>query len=185
VGKWGLAVAGTVFGASLYRETSFRISAGTQWIRGVGGGIRVRVNSLSIAGYGSCTGITIDAGMRVSCSDAIAIACSITNLTASTLGNTGETLPQSVQGGIWYTPGAGISIGLGLEKDALWDLGFRCAAEVAVIGSFAVRAGVSSTPETLSAGCAVGLGSVSFTYGFGYHWMLGSTHEIGIVYTPG
>ena len=185
VGQWGLAVVGTVFGGSLYKESSMRISAGTQWFRGVGGGIRIRLNSLSIGGYGSCTGVTIDAGMRISCSDAIAIAGTITNITATTLGNTGEPLPQMVEGGIWYTAGTGISIGLGLEKEVLFDLGFRCAAEITVVRSFVLRAGWSDTPGTLTAGCSVGLGRFVFTYGFGYHWVLGSTHEIGIVFNPG
>jgi hypothetical protein len=143
------------------------------------------MNSIAIHGYGSSTDFTIDAGVQIICSDVFAIGGAVSNVTGETLGQTREAIPQMLSGGVWYTPLVGLSVGISVEKESLYEPSVRCCTEFTPVESIVLRFGMCDVPASVSGGCAVHVLAFTFEYAFGYHWVLGSTHEVGLSFTIG
>jgi hypothetical protein len=180
VAGFGLAVSATWFGWDAYKETSFRFAVAKVVASGIGLGLRCQLNRLAITGYGSCTEVTLDLGIRVECSRTLAIGGILTNVGASDLHSSGESLPQELSGGIWYAPIPELHIAFEAGKELLSAPEIRCGVEGDILTQFTLRAGIIDTPSTVSGGCAIRLGDISADYAFTYHWVLGATHEMGI-----
>ncbi len=176
----GLAISATWFGWDLYKETIFRFAVGKEVSSGLGLGVRCQMNRVAISGYGSCTIVTLDLGIRIECSHSLAIGGQLTNVCSSVLHSSGEGLPQELSGGIWYAPIPELRIALEAGKELLSSPEIRCAVEVDIHKHVTLRAGIIDTPSVVSGGCAFHLGDFTAEYAFAYHWVLGATHEIGL-----
>jgi hypothetical protein len=180
VAGFGLALSATWFGWDAYKETSIRIAVAEEAVSGIGLGLRCRIDRLAIRGYGSCTEVTLDLGLRVECSRTLAIGGILTNVGASELQSTGESLPQELSGGIWYAPIPELHIVFEAGKELLSAPEIRCGVEADILEQLTLRAGIVDTPSIVSGGCAIRLGEITADYAFTYHWVLGATHEMGI-----
>lgn len=176
----GIALSCGWFGSDQYRESNMALGIGGTVYSGLGMGIRMHMNRLSIGGYGSSTVFTIDVGIVLECSENLAIGGTATNVAAATLGRAGESLPQALDAGIWYSPIPAVHLALSTGKEMLFAPEFRCGIEIDAADCLSLRAGFTDTPSTVSAGCAFRLPDFSAEYGFAHHWVLGATHEIGI-----
>jgi hypothetical protein len=180
---FGFAFAGTSFGFDLYRETQFTIAAGHDVMWGVSAGMRLRLNILSIAHYGSSAVFTCDVGVRLVCSDNICFVGEFTNLTAAALRANGEQLPQQLRCGILYTPAKSVRLLCSAGKDNIFPLETRFGVEYDIAEPFTLRLGVVDNPSIVTAGCAIRVSGISFDYACAYHWILGPTHELGVSLT--
>lgn len=180
VAGFGLAVSATWFGWDLYKETTIRFAVGKEVSSGLGIGLRSQMNRVAISGYGSRTIFTFDLGIRIECSQSLAIGGEVTNVTSSAMQPSGEVLPQELSGGIWYAPLPELHIALEAGKELLSAPEIRCAVEVDILKHLTLRAGIIDTPSIVSGGCAFHLGDFTADYAFAYHWVLGATHEIGL-----
>lgn len=180
VAGFGVAISSSWFGWDLYRETSLRFAVAKELTAGIGVGLRLHMNRLAISAYGSCTSFTLDLGVRIECSRNLAIGGVLTNVTASALQGTGETLPQGLSGGIWYAPIPDLRVALEAGKELLCAPEIRCGVEADILTQMTLRAGIIDTPSIVSCGCAFRLGDIAADYAFAYHWVLGATHEIGL-----
>ena len=176
----GLAISATWFGWDLYKETSIRFAVGKEVSSGLGLGLRCQMNRLAISGYGSCTTFTLDLGIRIECSHSLAIGGILTNVTASALQVSTETLPQDLSGGIWYAPIPELHITLEAGKELLSAPEIRVGVEVDILKQLTLRAGIIDNPSVVTGGCAFRAADVTVDYAFAYHWVLGATHEIGL-----
>jgi len=176
----GLAISATGFGWDLYKETSVRLAVAREVSPGLGLGARCLVQRLAITGYGSCTTCSLDLGLRIECSRSLAIGGVLTNVTSTTLHASGELLPQELSGGIWYTPIPELHIAFEAGKEVLSSPEIRCGVEAEILTQLTLRAGIIDAPSIVSGGCAFRLGDITADYAFAYHWVLGTTHEIGL-----
>jgi hypothetical protein len=176
----GFACAISRLGGRPYSETTLALSFGQELMPGFSVGLSGKMNGLSITGYGSCWDFTVDVGVRVECTKELTVSGLLTNATGTTLGASGEELPQELTGGIAYTPVAGVSCMVTASKELLMPLELRCGIEVDIMEPLNLRAGIVDNPSTVTGGCSIRIGDVSVDYACAYHWLLGMTHEIGI-----
>jgi hypothetical protein len=177
----GFALSGSWFGSKQYRENSIAVGVGKTVYTGLGIGMQVHMNRLSIQGYGSTAVLTLDLGIVVECSEVLTVGGIATNITAASLGEAGEALPQALDVGVWYSPIAEVHLGIAVGKEMLFSPELRCGVEVDAAECLTFRAGFTEAPSVVSAGCAFRFAEFSVEYGFAHHWVLGATHEIGIV----
>jgi hypothetical protein len=180
VGSVGVGVQGTWFGGELYRETVLGAAIGEELLPGVGIGLRVRLNGLSISGYGSCSVISVDAGIRAGILSNLTLACFLTNLTSARTGQSGEILPQELSGGLTYAPIPELEFLLAAGKELLSPLELRIGVEAGILEPIMLRIGWVDEPSLVTAGCGIRVGAVTLDYAYVHHWVLGASHEIGV-----
>jgi hypothetical protein len=176
----GLALAASRLGGDLYTETTVVLSIGREVLPGFSLGIAGKLNRLAISGFGSCSDFTVDFGIRVECSKDLTIGGTLTNVSATRLGDSEEELPQELMGGVAYMPISGMIFAFTAVKEMLTPLELRCGIEAELIDQLSLRAGIVDYPSSLTGGCGIRMGDVSVDYAFAYHWALGMTHEIGL-----
>ncbi len=176
----GLALTATRFGYDLYNETVIGLAAGRSVVSGLEFGCRFQLNRLAIDGYGACSAVTMDLGIRIICSSSLSIGGAYANVTGSTLGTSGEMIPQELTGGVWYSPVPDLRIAVSAGKEILSAPELRCGVEADIVEWMTLRAGIIDNPSVVSGGCAFRMGDVAVEYGLAYHWILGATHAIGL-----
>lgn len=176
-----MAVSVSTLGLRSYRETSVALAAafpgGGSWAAGV----RLRLEMLSIQGYGQVTVPALDVGASCEIAPGCELAILLTNATGARLGSAGESLPLALAMGCAWTPGeAGVTVYARWSKEILspleWDLG----AEYAVVPELTVRMGCSSEPDLLCGGVGIHLAPVVVEYGLTHHRQLGPTQYMSV-----
>lgn len=173
-------VAGTVsrFGFDLYRETHATLGFGTAIDWGVSGGLSVNLFSFSIERYGATRRVTLDAGLLAEASPGILLGFAMKNVTGTTIGASGERLPQILSFGSLFSPASGCSLIIELEKHTRHPFILKAGLEQWLFDVFALRAGVSDNPNRISAGFAARVAGVEFGYAGYSHNQLGWTHIV-------
>jgi hypothetical protein len=176
-----IALSLSTMGLRSYKETSLALSAafapGGLWAAG----FRLRMEVLSIAGYGQTAVPALDAGVSCAVLPGCTVAVLLTNIPATRIGRAGESIPQSLSIGCMWEPGpAEVSVHGRCAKEALspleWNLGIECL----IVPDFMVRAGIATEPSLLCAGFGVRLAPILAEYGITHHWQLGETHYFSV-----
>ena len=167
------------YGYDLYREVSGSVSYANT-VRGIGLGVSLNCQSISIRRYGTAVAIGIDAGVLASLSNSFRWGFAARNINAPLIGVSNERLPQTFTGGIAYIPVPNVILGLDYRKETHNEPSPRFGLECRVVQEFAIRLGCSDAPPEVSGGFGVRYSSIRLDYAFSSHTDLGWTHQASV-----
>jgi len=170
------------FGYDLYSETTIGLACSTKLDENLAAGVNVEYDRIDIARYGAAAAILLHCGILVQLSENIRIGFSVHNVTAATLGMTGEKLPQVSSLGICLTPFAGFQMPIEIEKDIHFPASIKLGIEQSFYSTIALRAGIANNPDKYSIGCSFRYTWIEFGYAGYSHPDLGWTNQIDLTF---
>ena len=177
----GVATVGIAFGRfgfELFRETTVAFAAGTYIDEGIAVGGTFNLVRISFDHYGSTTTPAFDVGALVNVVEGLHLGFEWKNVTAATVGGTGETLAQIHDVGMCYEFSEDSRIAVELEKDIRFPFSIKAGYEQWFLQMLSLRFGVSSNPDKFSFGLGVCIAGIDFSYAGYSHAQLGWTHQI-------
>ena len=168
------------FGFALYRKTRASAGVAKEVGESVSGGIVFHYEHLAIRGYGSCSLLIVDAGVRAEPFEGFAIGFVAENMAGARVGTTGQRLPRSASVGCGYAPFHDFYVTLEIEKDARYPASVKAGIEQTVLGFAALRAGLSTRPDSFSLGLALTYANLAFGYAATSHPELGWTQCLDV-----
>ena len=180
VGNFGISAFH--FGDDLYNEQLFSFGFGNK-IGFVRLGVRVNYFQLHIDEFGTTNGFLLDFGGIVELTHNWSFGASITNFTASGLGDMDHSsLPVIMKLGICYVPTNKVSLRVDIVKDIEFDPEIRAGLEYWINEKLSLRTGINSQPFSGFGGLGIKLKLFEFDYAFCSHQFLGMNHQISVVY---
>jgi hypothetical protein len=179
--SWGaVGVSASVFGASLYRETTFAAECEVEVVPGFWAGVRCAVLTLRIQDYGSGSTLGVDAGFLIRLSPLVDLGGVVGNLNAPSIGESSERLPQTITLGLSFHPVSAGSLCAAIYSDHLFSPEFRFGAEYSPLREFTLRGGICQDPSSYSAGIGFRYSGFSIDYTYLTHRELGGSHAFGL-----
>ena len=179
----GLGLVVERFGYDLYQETEASLSWGFRTVHGINAGVSVGLQDLTIARYGNGIRWTVGCGVLARITQDAALGVSVQNAASTTLGVRGDRLPTVVLLGACWRPMKGLLVAPAVEKDLRYPLSVRIGVEQELLGVLALRGGLSTEPDELSAGIGVHWSGLEFGYAGFRHPDLGWSHQIDMIFT--
>ncbi len=135
---------------------------------------------------GSDATVGFDLGLQITLHRRTKLAVHTVNMNGPRIGVDNEELAQRVVGGISYEPYDGVTTTFEVDNELGEDVVYKGGVETWVVPQFALRAGVATNPNRLTAGFGYSLKGFSLDYGFSTGGgTLDSTHQFGLVYAWG
>ncbi len=168
------------FGFDLYNTTSLALGYGFYLAPTLAIGAAVNFERIAIERYGSAINTTCDIGLLGWPTPELSLGFSLKNLTAATIGDQHERLPQYAFCGFSYTPSRDFLLTVEFEKDPRFPWCIKGGIEKTFWSLLSFRCGVGNNPAKFSAGLAVSFARIEFGYAGYSHSDLGWTHQIEI-----
>ncbi len=123
----------------------------------------------------------VDVGLVAVLHDRTRVGLLIHNLNSPHIGEDEEEIPQRLHGGFAYEPYTGVITTVEAEAMPGEDTQWRGGLEMEVVTGFALRAGIMTNPNKLTAGFGYASHGVGLHYGFSTGGgVLDSTHQFGL-----
>jgi hypothetical protein len=178
---WGnLALSGSSFGGSIYRETSFSLAYACTVSKGVTLGAGAHAYLLGIERYGSAHTFGVDVGLSAEVTKGVQWSAAALNVNRPRLGGEGELLPQILWLSLTYEPIPFATFAADLVKDNHFPYELHIGLGYELMGMVGVRAGISSDPALQTAGIGLRISQVQFDYALSKHAQLGVTHQFSL-----
>lgn len=132
-----------------------------------------------IPGNDSCVGI--DLGFLFSLHKRTRLGVMVENINNPNIGVDQEELPRRLIAGISYEPYTGVITTFEFDNELGRTVQYKGGAEMMIVTGFALRAGVTTNPNKVTAGFGVYTGPVVINYGFSTGGgVLENTHQFGV-----
>ena len=176
------ATAGySIYGFELYKENSFYLGLSKTFSGRIYTGFTLSLTNISIKNYGSTSVFRLNLGMIYSVSEFVNLGFTIQNLTRSKVKNDDKPMPVCYDFGVSVFPIKDISVNIAAEKEIYFETSFRFGIEYRIIEYLALRSGLTTEPDTFSAGMGIYYSFLNISYAFRNHNELGMTHQIELV----
>lgn len=130
--------------------------------------------------------VGLDLGLQITLHRRTKLALQAVNMNNPIIGVDNEELTQHVIGGVSYEPYDGVTTAFEVDNVPGEDVVYKGGLETRVAPQFALRAGVATNPNRLTAGFGYTMRGFSLDYGFSTGGgTLDSTHQFGLVYAWG
>jgi len=166
------------FGFDLYKTTDVGLGYGLAINNSISIGVTTELEQVSIDRYGTSHTLTFNGGLQGKPLPGLSIGFCLTNLSAATISQNRERLPQTMFLGASFSPVEGFTIVSELEKEVEFPLVAKFGVEEEFFGFLSLRCGVADNPDKFSAGIAVRYSEFEFGYAGYSHPDLGWTHQI-------
>jgi len=178
-----ISIGAHTLGFPLYRESNGSATFARVITDEFSVGITLHAFHLAIHGYGSTTKIGTDIGSIFVLSEELSIGLALGNVNGADIGD-GEEIPRTVTfGAVFRLVGSAVIL-FDLIKDIRFPVTYRAGIEFSPIDVMTLHAGVQEEPSRLFGGIGIFVSPFTVYYGIGTHTDLGSTHSIGIMFTP-
>ena len=175
-----LGAGANTFGYDLYRQTRF-LAVGMRRFKFFRIGVRVTYTRISLAPpYGSAGQFGIDAGIGLRALPHLWLGAIATNLNNPKLGKVHESLPQSLDMGLSWTPATEVLLTTGIHKDIRFPVSVRSGIEWYPVSVFALRVGVTTQPTTYTLGSGINLSRITVNIVAQHHQWLGWSPGIDV-----
>jgi hypothetical protein len=152
VGSFSVGAGAHRYGFELFQESRFNLSAKHRLDR-FHYGMSLSLNHIRQGGnYGSASAIGVNAGVAAQLFSELWFGARATNLNYPAYDGSEEELPRELVAGITYRPAASTELSGEIVKDVSFPASFRGGIQIELISGFFVRSGVTTNPETWSAG---------------------------------
>lgn len=156
-----LSVGGHRFGFDLYSENRFGAAFAKKW-ESISVGVSSYYHHVAIGGdYGSAGTMLLNVGMLSSISERWKIGFRAFNLLDSRLGESGAELAREIALGLGFQPHERVLFQTDAVKDVRYPLSVRMGAELWLLEFIALRAGVTTQPNTMSLGFGIKRGNLT------------------------
>ena len=184
--SWGaVAVYGSHFGTSIYRETCFSITYARSLSKGFSLGASLNTCGLGIERYGSARTFAVDLGISAEIQRGFSWSAAALNVNRPKIGIEGEPLPQILWLSMTYEPVPDATVAADLVKDVRFPYELHIGLGYELMGMVGLRAGISTDPPLQCAGIGLELGWVQFDYAVSNHVVLGLTHQMSVTFELG
>jgi hypothetical protein len=150
----GFVVGGGVhhFGGSVYSESRFRAGLSGK-VAMLQAGAVVNLSSIRYAGpYANSTAVGVDAGVLYNASSSLTLGARAVNLFGGKVRDALADPAREIAAGIAYKPAGDVIFSADYVKDTRYSPSLRFGTELTVMEMLAVRAGMTTEPNTFSAG---------------------------------
>lgn len=169
------------YGFDLYKENRFTAAFSKQLAAGYFAGVSVNYQTVSIKNYGNSGTLFFNAGFLCSPVKNLYWGFYVNNFTRSTIGGEQDQIPTVFNSGFCYTPKEKLFINAAIEKDIDYDPSLKFGIDYAIIPLLSLRMGLSTEPETFTAGLGINYLYFNCDYSILNHPDLGMTHQFGII----
>jgi hypothetical protein len=171
------------YGFELYSETTAAVSGARDVGDRITLGITLNWYHLSIERYGNAATLGTNIGIHADITESLTAGFMIANINRPSIGRNPHPLPRIFRAGFIYRPLVLLQLAVEVEKDILFDTEFRFGAEYILSESFYVRAGMNDHPPRVSGGFSINHGRIKLDYALQWHFELGQTHFVTLVFT--
>ncbi len=174
---WGLHH----YGNGLYHETQLLFASSWSFSKTTSVGIGVSFYSLSITGYGESHTWGIHISVTTQIADRLYWGAMISNINQPAIGESQESLPQSLDIGVCYVVDKDLFFTTDIYKESRFKPDFRAGIGYRLNPIIALRGGIEDKAETFSMGFGLKLTKFSFDYAIMVHPELNASHAISIL----
>lgn len=170
------------YGVTLHRDihSAMAMGATAKWLYWKLGD-SVPDASGSPVSLGSASTFGLDVGVQASLWQRTRVGAALINVNSPTLGDpTPHDLPQIFRAGISYEPLATIATVIGAERILGEPVEFSAGSEAWIFPELALRVGITSDPNRLTAGFGIRIRQFLLDYAYLTHPQLPGTHQISI-----
>ncbi|CAN5421290.1 hypothetical protein BH23BAC3_BH23BAC3_26430 [soil metagenome] len=168
------------YGFHLFSETRFRAGYKQQWEQFHAGVVLNYTHVQQGGGYGSAGALGADIGIGAQIVEPLWLGARATNINQPSFAETDEELPRELAAGISYFPSPATLITAEVVKDVRFPLSFRAGIDAELIKGLHARAGISSNPETYSAGFGYKTARWQINFAVQQHMVLGLSPALDI-----
>ncbi len=181
-GKPGTLSAGIFrFGDDLYNEQALSFGFGNQL--GIASlGVKANLIQYQSTGFGTYHALSLDFGGISKLSEKLLISAYITNLTQSSIGNDGATLPTHLTVGITFNLENNVLITSELSKELDYMTTWRTGLEYAVYQKVIFRTGFNLNPNAAFFGLGVIRNKIRIDFSSRFNQLTGSSHQASASY---
>jgi len=127
--------------------------------------------------------VGLDLGLLITLHERTKIGAMVKNVNNPRIGSEQENLQQRVNGGISYEPYRGVITTFELESQLGEPVQYHGGVEMVIFRGFALRAGVMTSPNKVTAGFGYIFKGVALNYGYSTGGgVLDSSHQFGLNY---
>ncbi len=174
------------FGYSLYTENKYGLSFAKAFGENFSAGIQLDYLTANIAdGYGSKGVAAVEIGIQAKPIRNLAVGAHIFNPTRTKIISNElytERAPMIFRLGMDYKFSEKVVVVIETQKDIDYKPEFKTGIEYKPVKEFYLRAGVSTNPQSSSFGFGFSLKNFKIDISSSYHFVLGFTPNVGLVY---
>lgn len=174
---WGLHH----YGNELYHETQALLSSSWSFSKTTSIGIGVSFYALSITGYGESYSWGVHVSVTTQIADRLYWGAMISNINQPTIGESRESLPQSLDIGICYSIAQDLFFTTDIYKETRFKPDFRAGIGYRLNPIIALRGGIEDKVETFTMGFGLKLTKFNFDYAIMVHPELNASHAISVL----
>lgn len=169
-----ISVGGHMYGYNRYRSYKAGVGYSLKLADMISAGVQLNYQGLSLAGYGSKSNISAEAGIFARFTERWTMGFSVFNLNRAKLAEYGDDrFTTFMRLGTAYAFSNKFLVAIEAEKDLEYSLRFKSGVEYKVIEQFVLRAGVETAPLEVSFGFGYHPKKVQLDFGTCYHQILG------------
>ncbi len=181
-GTFGLSA--NYYGYKYYNETKIGLAYARSFYNKVSFGVQFDYLRMTVLELGSRNFFTFELGLQYKPWKVLTIGAHVYNPIPYKVEKVyGERLPTIVKFGLGYEPSAKVLIAAEYEQDINYKPQFKGGVEYRPIKYFTIRAGVQTTPFSVSLGFGGNVSGFSLDVGGSYHPVLGFTPQLSMLYS--
>ncbi|REL24613.1 hypothetical protein DYD21_17255 [Rhodohalobacter sp. SW132] len=166
------------YGFDLFNETRFIAGYKQNW-HGLHAGIALHYTYVQQGGnYGSAGAAGLDLGFAAEIISGLWFGSRATNINQPKYKKTDEELPRELAAGLSFSPVHRLMISTEIVKDVRFPASFRAGLDAELITGFRARTGITTQPETYSAGFGYQTGRWQINFAVQQHNPLGLSPAI-------
>lgn len=163
-------------GFSSYNETKLGLAYGRKLGNRINAGMQFNYNGIRIAGYGTASAITVEAGTIFHLTEQLSAGIHVNNPVGGKFGNNKEEkLPAVYTIGIGYAASEHFFISTEISKEEDQPVNVNAGLQYRVLSKLMTRVGVASSASTIYAGVGISFSSFRADVTVSYHNLLGLT----------
>jgi hypothetical protein len=184
LGQGTIAVSGSSFGYSLYREQKFGLAYAMRFGEGLRVGVQMDYLNLQLGeNYGSTSAVTVELGMQAKLTEALWIGAHLYNPNRASLSTEPEDrAPTVLRAGLGYTFNPRVTMTAEAEKDIDMPERFLFGIEYRPVDALFLRTGVSTGPAQAHFGAGVRVKHVDIDLAVVVRSQLGATPMVNLNY---
>jgi hypothetical protein len=174
-----------VFGQSGYQSSTACAAISCRAWQKVCYAVSLHFNTLQIGRYGSTSWLSWNLGLLLKVTDASSFGVYLKNLNRPHIAAAIAGIPASANIGFCHRVETHLYISLELYKEGEFDAEKRAGVELRPVNKLALRTGLASQPNRISAGFGIALTRVVCDYAFFTHPDLGLSHQLSLTLSLG
>lgn len=175
------AIGASVFGFSLYKETSIFAGVSKKLFGKFYAGVTFVYKYLSIENYGHASSLVINLGTLYKLTENLRLAFVVNNPFRSSFVENDNSIPTEISVGVSYNPVENAVLNVAATKELDFPVSLKFGLEYGIWKYIDLRFGFESEPELYTSGVGIKYSFVKIDYAAVVHQTLPLSHQVGII----